>query len=83
MTNTEQALSILVAVLICVQILNFYADNQFREDQVIINDNFLKLHENAVSLDLKMAETISLINERLNIVIDELFDRIWEDLEQT
>ena len=90
MTKTEQALTIVVSGLIVLVAVNVIGDYNFREAQASINENFLavnenfiKLHETAVQIDMLTTATLILLDEKIDIIMDELFDRVWEDLEQT
>jgi len=90
MTKTEQALVIAVSGLVVLMAVNFIGDSNFREAQstingnlVAINENFIKLHETAVQIDTLTTATLMILDEKINIIMDELFDRVWEDLEQT
>lgn len=83
MNNTEQALTILVAVLIGVQLLNFVGDKMFRDDQIQINGNFIQMHNNTSIMTEALGIVVLDLNEKVTIILDELFDRVWEDLEQT
>ncbi len=90
MTKTEQALVIVVSGLVVLMAVNFIGDNNFRQAQMTLNTNFLainesfiKLHDTAVQIDVLTTATLILLDEKIDIIMDELFDRVWEDLEQT
>ena len=63
--------------------INFVGDSNFRKAQATINENFITLHESATKIDTLTTSALLILDERIDIIMDELFDRIWEDLEQT
>jgi len=90
MTNTEQALIIVVVGLVALTALNFGADWIFRGQQIEINNNFIEvdrsfiaMHNNTNIITGALSVVVMDLNEKMEKVLDELFDRIWEDLEQT
>ena len=90
MTNTEQALIITVVGLVALTALNFGADWIFRGQQIEINSNFIEInnnfilmHNNTNIITGALSVVVMDLNEKMEKVLDELFDRIWEDLEQT
>jgi len=83
MNNREQALTIAVVGLIALTALNFGADWIFRGQQIEINNNFILMHNGTMVLVTALSVVVLDLNEKMEIVLDELFDRIWEDLEQT
>jgi len=89
-TNTEQALTIAVVGLIALTAINFGADWIFRGQQIEINGNFIEInrgfiamHNNTNTITGALSVVVMDLNEKMEKVLDELFDRIWEDLEQT
>ncbi len=90
MTNTEQALIIAVVGLIGLTAINFGGDWVFRGAQIEINSNlievdrsFIAMHNNTNTITGALSVVVMDLNEKMEKVLDELFDRIWEDLEQT
>ena len=90
MTNTEQALIIAVVGLVALTALNFGADWIFRGAQIEINNgfieinnNFILMHNNTNIITGALSVVVMDLNEKVEVILDELFDRIWEDLEQT
>ncbi len=83
MTKTEQALVIAVSGLIVLMAVNFIGDNNFRESQSIITDHLIELQSNTNVLTEALSTVVLNLNEKMDIVLDELFDKVWEDLNQT
>ncbi len=90
MTNTEQALTIAVVGLISLTALNFGADWIFRGQQIEINSNFIEvdrsfiaMHNNTNIITGALSVVVMDLNEKVEIILDELFDKIWEDLESS
>jgi len=82
MTKTEQALAITVIGLIALTALNFGADWIFRSQQIEINSDFLFMHNSTTVLTEALSRVVLNLNEKMDIVLDELFDKVWEDLAQ-
>jgi len=83
MNNREQVLTIAVVGLIALTALNFGSDWIFRGAQIEINSNFISMHNNTIMMTDALSTVVLDLNEKMNIVLDELFDRVWEDLNQT
>lgn len=73
--NRQDILIILVAGLIIFMGINFFFDYSFRE---MMNT----MHDSVTSILLTQYEINLKVEERIEIIFDELFDRIWEDTEQ-
>ncbi len=90
MNNREQVLTITVVGLIGLTAINFGGDWVFRGQQIEINSNFIEInsdflamHNNTNTITGALSVVVMDLNEKMEKVLDELFDRIWEDLEQT
>ncbi len=74
--NTQDILVVLVVGLIGLLAINFFFDYSFRDT---VND----FHESVLNI-LEIQNSINVeVIEKMRIIFDELFDRVWEDLEQT
>ena len=81
--TTQDFLVVGVILLLGFSILNFSADWIFRSQQIEINGNFISMHNNTIMMTDALSTVVLDLNEKMNIVLDELFDRVWEDLEQS
>lgn len=90
MNNRDQVLTITVVGLIALTAINFGGDWLFRGQQIEINGNFVEInrgfitmHNNTNTITGALSVVVMDLNEKMEKVLDELFDRIWEDLAQT
>lgn len=74
--NTQDILVVLVVGLIGLLAINFFFDYSFRDT---VND----FHESVLSILSTQNSINEEVIERIRIIFDELFDRMWDDLEQT
>ena len=88
--TTQDYLVVAVILLLGFSVLNFSADWIFRSQQIEMNEGFLKINENFIlmhnntnTITGALSVVVIDLNEKMEKVLDELFDRIWEDLEQT
>ena len=81
--TTQDFLVVGVIMLLGFSILNFSADWIFRSQQIEINGNFILMHNNTSIMTDALGTVVLDLNEKMNIVLDELFDRVWEDLESS
>ena len=88
--TTQDFLVVGVIMLLGFSVLNFSADWIFRSQQIainetqdILNDTFIELHANTNALTEALSTVVLSLDEKMNVVLDELFDRVWEDLEQS
>ena len=81
--TTQDFLVVGVILLLGFSVLNFSADWIFRSQQIEINSNFILMHNNTIIMTDAIGTVVLDLNEKMNIVLDELFDRVWEDLEQS
>lgn len=88
--TTQDFLVVGVIMLLGFSILNFSADWIFRSQQIEINGNFIEvdrsfiaMHNNTNIITGALSIVVMDLNEKVEIILDELFDKIWEGLEQS
>jgi len=82
-TYTVKWSTLAILGLIGLLTMNFLGDYTFRGAQIEINSDFILMHNSTNILTGALSVVVIDLNEKVEIILDELFDTIWEDLEQT